>query len=166
MHLHSETRVSAPLGDVFPFFADASNLQALTAPWLHFSMATPGPIEMRPGALIDYRLRRHGLPVRWRSHIPLFEPPLRFVDEQDRGPYRRWVHTHTFRESNRNDDPRARPAQTVVVDDVDFEVPIAWLTGSFVTRELLRIFTFRHGALLDIFKEPKPWPAPHVVVVR
>ena len=49
-----------PLDEVFEFFADASNLEVITPPWLKFSVATPTPIEMRPGALIDYRLRFRG----------------------------------------------------------------------------------------------------------
>jgi len=163
MHLHAETRVSAPLADVFPFFADAANLEVLTPPWLHFAIITAGPIEMRAGARIEYRLRLHGIPLRWTSHIPLFEPPLRFVDEQDRGPYRRWVHTHTFREET--GDGTAQP-QTVIVDDVEFDMPMAWLTGRFVARELVGIFSFRHEALLEIFREPRPWPTPHIVTRR
>ena len=164
MHLHAETRVSAPLAKVFPFFADAANLQVLTPPWLHFSLMTKGPIEMRSGTAIDYQLRLHGVPLRWSSHIPVFEPPVRFVDEQVRGPYRRWVHTHTFREEDLTDNPPQRPTRTVIIDDVEFDMPIAWLTGRLVAHELVRIFSFRHDALLEIFNEPKPWPAPHVVI--
>ena len=41
---------------MFPFFADAGNLEAITPPWLRFEVVTPRPIEMRPGALIEYPL--------------------------------------------------------------------------------------------------------------
>jgi hypothetical protein len=80
--------------ELFDFFSDASNLHVLTSPWLHLRVVTPMPVEMKAGALIDYRLRVHGLPVHWRTHITLWDPPHRFDDEQIIGPYRRWLHTH------------------------------------------------------------------------
>ena len=82
---------------MFAFFADARNLERLTPPWLRFETLTPSPIEMKPGALIRYR-------IRWRLHfasagsteIAEWQPPARFVDVQQRGPYALWHHTHTF----------------------------------------------------------------------
>jgi len=79
--------------EIFPYFANAANLDALTPPWLNFRIVTPLTIEMRQGALIDYRLRVHGLPLRWRTRINIWEPPYRFVDEQIRGPCSRWPDT-------------------------------------------------------------------------
>src|SRR3954468_23005074 len=89
-----------PVTEVFMFFAEPGNLETLTPPWLRFHILTPQPILMRAGARIDYRLRVHGLPVRWQSEITAWEPPVRFVDEQRRGPYRVWVHEHTFEEGD------------------------------------------------------------------
>ena len=84
------------LDELFPFFAEARNLETLTPSWLSFKVLTPGPVEMRPGTLIDYRLAWHGLPLRWRTIIDVWEPPHRFVDRMLKGPYRLWVHEHTF----------------------------------------------------------------------
>ena len=86
--LNSELDISRPLAEVFALFADARNLARTTPPWLDFQILTPDPIEMRVGALIDYRLRVHGLPLRWQSEIAAWDPPHRFVDRQTRGPYR------------------------------------------------------------------------------
>lgn len=125
--------------EVFPFFADAFNLEAITPPWLRFRILTPAPIEMRQGAVIDYRLRFRGVPVQWRSEITAWDPPHRFVDEQRRGPYQRWIHEHTF-ETIRGG--------TLVRDHVDYAVPGGRLVERlFVAGDLDRIFDYRHEAL-------------------
>ena len=83
-------------GEAFAFFADAFNLEAITPPWLRFRILTPRPIAMAEGALIDYRLALHGVPCRWHTRIDQWLPGRRFVDRQVSGPFRTWVHTHTF----------------------------------------------------------------------
>ncbi len=102
-----------PLPDVFRFFADARNLEAITPPFLRFKVLTPD-VVMRQGARIDYRLRLRGIPFRWQSEITAWEPNVRFKDEQRRGPYKYWRHVHLFRES---------AGGTLVEDGVEYEVP-------------------------------------------
>ncbi len=94
--LHREQHLDGIPEEVFGFFADAKNLEAITPPLLRFSVITPGPIEMHVGTLIEYRLRVHHAPVSWLTSIQQWEPPHRFVDMQLRGPYALWHHTHTF----------------------------------------------------------------------
>ena len=148
MRLQTKTWVSQPIEDVFPFFADAHNLQALTPDWLHFEIVTPPPIVMRPGTLIEYRISLHGLPMSWLTEITDFAPPVRFVDTQLRGPYRTWIHTHRFESSN---------GGTLLIDEVEFDMFGAWLVGPLIRRDLRRIFSHRHQALLTHFDQPKPW---------
>ena len=94
--LEREQVVPTPIERAFDFYSDAGNLERITPPWLRFRMVTPAPIEMREGALLEYRLVLHGIPVRWRTRIESWEPPVRFVDAQLRGPYALWHHTHEF----------------------------------------------------------------------
>jgi ligand-binding SRPBCC domain-containing protein len=141
MQFTGELWLARPRDEVFRFFADAANLEGLTPPWLHFEILTPA-VVLRPGARIDYRLRLYGMPLRWQSEITRWEPPDLFVDEQRRGPYRRWVHTHTFVEER---------GGTLVRDAVEFDVPFGWLAGWLVMRDVRRIFAFRTQALVARF---------------
>jgi len=141
MRFTSDIWLPRPRDEVFQFFSDAGNLEALTPPWLHFEILTPG-VVLRPGVRIDYRLRLYGIPLRWQSEISRWEPPECFVDEQRRGPYRRWMHTHTFAEEG---------GGTRVGDAVEFEVPFGWLAGRFVMRDVRKIFAFRTEVLHKLF---------------
>ena len=121
------------------------NLQTLTPAWLRFTVLTPSPIHIAPGALIDYRLRVRGIPIRWQSCISVWEPPFRFVDEETRGPYKRWHHEHVFEEAD---------GGTMCHDMVDYEVYGGALINSlFVRPDLLKIFAFRQSKLRELFPE-------------
>jgi ligand-binding SRPBCC domain-containing protein len=141
--LERSQRLELPASQAFEFYGDALNLEAITPRWLGFRVVTPEPIAMRPGTLIDYRLRLHGVPVRWRTRIAVWEPPVRFVDVQVRGPYALWEHTHEF-------DPVGDRA-VVIRDRVRYAVPFGWVgrlaNSLFVRRDLERIFDFRMRAV-------------------
>lgn len=144
--LHREQLLPYPPGAVFPFFADAVNLESITPPLLRFRVTSPQPLTMGAGALIDYRLRIHGLPIRWRTLIEDWCPPHRFVDTQLRGPYARWHHTHTFREHGEG--------QTLMTDTVRYAVgygPFGELAHRLlVKRDVEQIFDHRAEAILPL----------------
>jgi ligand-binding SRPBCC domain-containing protein len=143
--LERQQLVRHPVGRVFGFFARARNLELLTPPWLRFEVLTPEPVEMRVGTVIDYRLRLHGLPLRWQSRIEAWEPERAFVDRQLRGPYKLWHHRHEFEPCG---------ADTLVRDRVHYALPFgalgAVVARSFVARDLDRIFAFRHEAVRTV----------------
>ena len=120
--LKTEVRISRSIGNVFSFFSDARNLERLTPSSLQFKILTPHPILMRVGTLIDYSLRLHGIPLMWRSEITAWQPPFRFVDEQLRGPYKKWIHKHKF---------NSLDGDTLVSDKVDYLPRISWLTHNW-----------------------------------
>ena len=131
--------------EVFPFFADPMNLERITPPFLHFRIVTPPPLEMRPGLLIDYRLRLYGIPLGWRTRIEAWEPPHGFTDVQVSGPYRSWVHRHEFVEVS---------GGTEVRDCVDYVLPfgpLGRIAHPLVRASLDRIFAYRRGAIARAF---------------
>lgn len=133
--------------EVFEFFANAANLERITPPWLRFRIVTPAPIAMRAGTRIDYRLRVHGIPLRWQSEISVWEPPYRFVDEQVRGPYRVWKHAHIF---------RAQDGGTLCLDNVQYSaLGGAIVDKLFVRRDLDEIFRFRRVQITRLFAEDR-----------
>ena len=141
--MSSRVVLHAPLAEVFPFFAEARNLERLTPPWLRFEVLTPSPIQMQVGARIEYRLKLRGVPLRWQSEITSWQPPTRFVDEQRRGPYRLWKHEHVF---------IADGAKTIAEDNVEYAVMGGSLIDRlFVRPDLERIFAYRRAKLAEIF---------------
>jgi ligand-binding SRPBCC domain-containing protein len=138
--LRREQLLAAPPSEVFPFFADARNLEAITPPLLSFRLLTPDPISMGVGTFLQYALQLHGLPVRWDTLIQEWDPPVRFVDVQVRGPYRLWHHTHELLPV---DDGHA----TLMRDTVRYALPFGFLgeiaRRALVVRDLEAIFAFR-----------------------
>jgi ligand-binding SRPBCC domain-containing protein len=140
--LHREQRLDGTPEEVFPFFADARNLEAITPPLLRFRVVTPGPIEVRAGTFIQYRLRLHGVPVTWHTIIQEWDPPHRFVDVQVHGPYTLWHHTHRFAAIPDSDPPR-----TLMTDTVRYAIgfgPFGELAHrALVRRDVEAIFAYR-----------------------
>lgn len=141
--LEAELWVPRSIDEVFSFFAQAENLEELTPSFVGFHILTPRPIAMARGTLIDYRITLHGLPMRWKTEITAWEPPHRFVDTQRRGPYRLWIHEHTF---------EAREGGTLCRDRIDYRAPGgSWVHRRFVEPDLRRIFAYRRDALMRRF---------------
>lgn len=151
--LERQQRVELPIEEAFAFYGDARNLELITPPWLGFEVTTPAPIEMGVGTLIEYRLRLHRVPVRWRTRIETWEPPHRFIDAQIRGPYSLWEHTHTFEEDG--------PEATIIEDRVRYAIPFGPLgelaNRLLVQRDLRQIFDYRRDAVArEMGRAPQP----------
>lgn len=145
--LRRSQSIGRPLPEVFGFFADAANLEAITPPFLRFRIITPAPIEMGVGARIDYRLSLRGVPLRWRTLITCFERNARFIDEQEAGPYAYWHHLHEF---------EADGLGTRMRDEVTYRLPFGPLGsivhGLLVERQLRTIFDYRERAIRELLE--------------
>lgn len=153
--------IPRPRSEVFAFFSDATNLERITPPFLRFRIVTPTPIDIREGALLDYRLRLFGIPFAWRTRIDVFEPDRRFIDTQLRGPYKLWRHLHEFAEVD---------GGTRMLDRVDYDVPLGPLgdlaRSLFVTRTVERIFDFRARTIEELLGAQEPRPDASAVLAQ
>ena len=138
--------IPKPRAEVFAFFSDAKNLERITPPMVGFRFLSPPPTAIASGTVIDYQLKLHGFPLRWRTRIETFEPGLAFTDIQLHGPYRSWHHRHAFSDV---------PGGTRMDDTVNYQLPLGPLgavVGSlFVARALRQIFDFRAQRIAELF---------------
>ena len=149
--LEREQWLPAPPASVFAFFADAANLERMTPPWLGFRIRTPLPVELGPGARIDYSIRLGPVPVRWRTRIDVWEPEKRFVDVQERGPYARWIHLHEFTPLGGGVLMRDRVSYALPLG------PLGTLAHAALVRALLaRIFDYRFARARELFASNVP----------
>ncbi len=143
--------VGESLQSTFDFCRDTRFLDKISPPRLRFRPRGRLDVRIRKGTEIEYDMRLHGIPVRWRSRIPVFHPPNRFVDEQTIGPYSQWKHLHTFKAiDDRN---------TEIGDLVDYTLPGGRILASiaqtlFVARDLISIFKYRSLKYRDYLGSP------------
>jgi ligand-binding SRPBCC domain-containing protein len=152
-HLERSLFLPRPREEIFAFFSDAANLERITPPFLQFRILTPRPIAMKPGTIIEYKLRLYGIPFHWRTLIETFDPPVSFSDVQLTGPYRQWHHLHEFIEV---------PGGIEMRDRVDYELPFPLFAPIvhklFVRRSIQQIFDYRNKIIAETFDPPAPAP--------
>lgn len=142
--------IPAPLSEVAPFFADEKNLEAITPPWLNFRVLDKSTPAIGDGTLIRYRLKLHGIPMKWLTRISDWDPMHGFVDEQLKGPYAKWVHRHTY---------EAFAEGTLMTDHVRYRLPLGTLgsvaAGWAVNENVRQIFAYRREFIRKLYGAPR-----------
>jgi ligand-binding SRPBCC domain-containing protein len=127
--------VKAPLAFVAAFHADSEALKKLTPPPI---VVQPRRIEpLAEESVSQFVLWLGPLPVPWTARHSQVGPDG-FVDEQEKGPYKRWVHHHRF-EAISADSSR-------VIDEIEAELspqPVRWFIGAALWLGLPVLFAYR-----------------------
>ena len=150
-NLEFEQFIDLPIKDVFDFFSKPENLSLITPPRLRFDILTPTPLEMKEGQLIDYSLKiLYLIKLHWRTLITDYQKPYKFIDQQIKGPYTLWHHTHIFEEKD---------GGTLIKDNLKYVIPFGWIGRAihfiYIKHDINGIFQYRHKILNDIFSEIK-----------
>ena len=139
--------INKPIEDVFEFFSNPDNLSVITPPKLGFKILTPTPIKMSVGRLIDYKIYLMGIPIHWRTLITDFDPPHTFIDQQIKGPYTIWHHTHTFQKVDGGVEIKDR-----VVYSIPFSILGRILNFLWIRKDLENIFNYRKKVIDELFE--------------
>ena len=144
--MRMEQWVPQPIDKIFDFFTDPKNLEILTPKFLKFKILRITSSPIRKGTLLDYSLKIRKIPIRWQSKITECIPEVRFSDEQTKGPYKFWYHTHQFFEKN---------GGTIIRDRIFYKLP-GWIPGDiiahwFVKKDLEKIFFYRREVIEKLF---------------
>ncbi|NDG85251.1 MAG: TIGR01777 family protein [Proteobacteria bacterium] len=142
----TEQFIPQELETVFPFFSDARNLETLTPEWLNFRIQKVSTESVQRGTRIRYRLKLHGMPLGWLTDIAEWEPPMRFVDNQLKGPYKLWYHEHTFHRVK---------GGTLIRDWIRFKLPMGklgqWVGLRKIRSDVEKIFEHRRVKIHELF---------------
>lgn len=158
--LRCEMLTERSLESTFEVFENPYNLAKITPSSMNFRVTSKERVEMRKGAEIEYIIKWLGIPIHWKTIIEDYQPPLLFIDRQEKGPYSLWRHRHTFEQT---------PQGTKVADHVDYQLPLGPLGAIahavMVKRQLLEIFNFRQQELGKMFGgNTKTTVKPYVTV--
>ena len=144
--IHTTQVINRPIEEVFVFFSKPENLAVITPKKLGFKILTPTPIKMNKGCLIDYLIHLMGIPVHWRTIITDYDPPHMFIDQQLKGPYSLWHHTHTFKKIENGVE---------IKDRIIYSIPLGWmgqlLHKFWIKKDLNNIFSHRKKVISDLF---------------
>lgn len=142
--------LNAPIDVVWAFFTNPYNLSKITPKNMRFEIKTIGlGSTISKGTIIDYVVTPFfDIPLKWRTEITEVMTNRVFADKQIKGPYKFWLHTHTFTVSN---------GSILMEDKIEYELPFSPLTdkliGSTIHHRLQQIFSYRKEILDQIFNQ-------------
>lgn len=122
-HLELTTTISAPPALCFDLSLDVDlHTQSTGAREEIVGGVRSGRMDL--GGDVTWKAWHFGIPFKMTSKITEYERPMRFVDEQVRGPFASWRHEHHFEK---------RDGSTLMTDVVDYRSPLGPI-GSLVDR--------------------------------
>ncbi len=142
--LYREQQLNCDVEEAWRFFSSPKNLSKITPKGIGFTVLSEYVAEeIAEGTIIDYivsPLLR--IPLKWRTRITHVEHNECFIDLQEKGPYKYWMHLHEFVPNKDG---------VLMKDTVDYELPFG-LVGQIahlllVKRKLTDIFDFRRDTI-------------------
>jgi uncharacterized protein len=136
---NKKIRINAPVEEVFKWHARPGAIERLSPPWDPLKvLSRSGGIER--GAEVTLRMKAGPVPYKWFARHTEYRENIIFRDEQVKGPFSKWIHTHRF-------EPEGETA-CILEDSIEYKLPFHFisklLAQSVIHKKLERIFHYRH----------------------
>jgi len=141
-------QVEAPLAAVAEFHAQSASMGAITPPPVVVRVHS-APARLDDGDEMDFTMWLGPLPLHWLARIEDVSP-TGFTDRQLRGPFREWIHRHTFTPVDETN--------TAVVDEIELELRshLWWsLVGLGMWLSLPLLFAYRGWKTRRLIQAPQ-----------
>jgi ligand-binding SRPBCC domain-containing protein len=135
-HFRHKFQVNAPIERVADFHRSTLALKQLTPPPLFVKFNQIEPIGENSRS--DFTLWLGPIPIHWIAIHSAVHPISGFTDTQVEGPFRTWIHRHTFK--------RMSDGTTVIIDEIDGQPSnhLLWgLVSRFMWSTLQILFSYR-----------------------
>ncbi|RYG37406.1 hypothetical protein EON81_06835 [bacterium] len=129
-----ETDILAPPDVLFDLALDLEVHAKSAAETGERIVETSAAGTLRIGDTVTFEARHFGLRWQMTARITEYERPRRFVDEQQRGPFRSFRHEHLFEPVN---------GGTRMTDIFTFQAPFGPISEPILARHLARFLTGR-----------------------
>lgn len=146
-YFKQEQVIEASLDEVWKFFADARNLKELTPATMHLKVISSlNPFMIYKGMIIAYYVSPlFRIPMYWETEIIAVNKHQSFVDIQKKGPFKTWIHQHTFSVVENG---------ILMIDEVEYEMPLGKIGDMFhslVFSQLKTLFNYRQNKIKSRF---------------
>lgn len=146
-HFERKIIINRELKELFSFFENPRNLAKITPPTLGFVITTKGEIVMKKGTKIEYTIKVFGIRLKWVTLITDYNPPQSFQDTQLKGPYKKWEHTHLFKEID---------GKVEMTDKLEYDLYGGILkyplNSIVISKKVKEIFDYRNKIMRNYFK--------------
>lgn len=135
-----QSTLTYPAPEVFAWHVRPGAFERFSPPWRQVKVLRSTG-SLAPGSEVLLRCSAVGpFNFTWLLRHGEYRPQELFTDEQVKGPFRAWVHRHSF-------VPHSESLSTML-DEVEFEMPLFFSPlGPLIMRDLRRLFAFRHSVL-------------------
>lgn len=147
---HKESLIDASAAELYRYHLSPGALHRLTPPWEQVRVEEPDD-GIEEGCVRTLHIGPRPFSLKWVAHHENFVPNKQFRDRQGQGPFRSWLHTHSFEE---------KADGSLLRDQIEYSLPLGLPLGWLFKHKLEPAFRYRHRQTKRDLERIRSYPGP------